>query len=43
MNVCWHQLWPEIVNDFNGFPNDNEIVEIVRLPTEIGGERFDDM
>ncbi|KYO46932.1 nucleolar MIF4G domain-containing protein 1 [Alligator mississippiensis] len=44
LNACWHELWPEIVNDFRGFPTiDNQIPDIVRLAKWLGGEGFEDI
>lgn len=32
LNACWHQLWPEVVNNFKGFSFiENEAKEIVQI------------
>ena len=44
INACWHNLWPQAVKNFRGFPdNTEERREIVRLAMQVGREGFDVM
>ncbi|KAG0719331.1 hypothetical protein GWK47_050719 [Chionoecetes opilio] len=44
LNACWYALWPECVNDFNGFPAvTQQMKDIVDLAHTVGGEGFSDM
>ncbi|KAG7176920.1 pyruvate dehydrogenase E1 component subunit alpha-like 1 [Homarus americanus] len=41
VNYCWRTLWPEVVDDFVGFPKD--VQHIVQLARRVGGEGLDDL
>ena len=44
INACWHKLWPQVVNNFTGFPdNMAEGHAIVELAWQVGGDGFDDI
>ncbi|KAG7162214.1 Tigger transposable element-derived protein 1-like 139, partial [Homarus americanus] len=44
VNSCWRALWPEVVNDFAGFPAvDEDVQHIVRPAHQLGVEGFDDL
>ncbi|KAG0726325.1 Tigger transposable element-derived protein 1 [Chionoecetes opilio] len=44
LNARWYALWPECVNDFNGFPAvTQQMKDIVDLAHTVGGEGFSDM
>ncbi|KAG7168636.1 putative Tigger transposable element-derived protein 1-like 314 [Homarus americanus] len=44
VNSCWRIMWPEVVNDFAGFPTvDQDEQHIVQLAHQVGGEGFDDL
>ncbi|KAG7163953.1 putative Tigger transposable element-derived protein 1-like 311 [Homarus americanus] len=44
VNSCWRALWPEVINDFAGFPTvDKDVQQIVRLVHQVGGEGFDNL
>uniref|UniRef100_A0A3Q3KF68 DDE-1 domain-containing protein n=1 Tax=Monopterus albus TaxID=43700 RepID=A0A3Q3KF68_MONAL len=47
LNACWKKLWPEAVNDYEGFSPEeihkNAVEKAVRLAKLLGGEGFNDM
>ena len=47
MNACWKKLWPEAVNDYEGFAPDevhhSAVNKAVMLAKVLGGDGFDDI
>ena len=44
INACWHNLWPQLVKNLTGFPdNTAEKHAIIGLAWQVGGEGFDNM
>ncbi|KAG7171115.1 putative Tigger transposable element-derived protein 1-like 310 [Homarus americanus] len=43
VNSCWRALWPELVNDFAGFPTVDEDVQHIQFARQVGGEGFHDL
>ena len=44
VNSCWKKLWPQVVNDFKGFPGvDVEIEKIKEISKSIGSEGLSDI
>ena len=44
INACWKNLWPECVNDFQGFPTiEADVRNILTMAREVGGDGMTDM
>ncbi|KAG7154411.1 Tigger transposable element-derived protein 1-like 100, partial [Homarus americanus] len=38
LNGVWHSLWPEVVHDFKGFDEDENVNDILKLVKEVRGD-----